>query len=199
MGETKKQIETLKKKVEELEKELKENKKLAKKAKEDEKKPIYNLYSWKAPDRIVVEHSKTWYTIVVTIAVIGIFYALLTYNFLFILAILAIIFLIYAINVVPPLEMQNHITNKGVRVGDELYLWKDIDYFWVTERHDQLLLNIELKNYGGRVILLVGEADINKILVEMVKHEDYREPKGLASLISRLVEGKHKKLTEFSK
>ncbi|MCA9385387.1 hypothetical protein KC717_01930 [Candidatus Dojkabacteria bacterium] len=192
------QLTELKQQIERLEKELSSDAEGANTISSNTNVPIKELYAWEAPDRITLVKSKAWYTTLATTAGVVIFIALLIENFFLIPAILAIIFLIYVMNTVPPKNIRNIITNKGVQIDSEFYLWKDIECFWVSEREGEMIINVELTDYKGRIMLLLGKGDINSILTEMIKHEDYREPKGIGSVMSRLVDGKNKKLTDFT-
>lgn len=198
MTSSKEQLEALKNQIAELESKLESEKsEKADKISVDDSRPIKNIYSWKAPDRIYPKRTKNWYIVVSVFAIITIFLSLIFQNFTLILAVLAIIFLVYALYTVPPNIIENTITNKGVKSGDQFFLWKDTDYFWLAERNDEFIVNIELKNYEGRINLLVGEGNINRIITELIKSEDYREPKGFSGFIDRITSGKHKKISEF--
>lgn len=188
------QILELKNKIQELERKLEEDKGSYPRKKIEQKMPIHEIYHWEAPDRIELAHSKGWYTAVATISIITIFFALINSNFMLVLAVIAIVLLIYVINSVPAKQVRNSITNKGIKIAEDHYLWSDIDYFWVSERGGKLVINIEQREYRGRLYALVGDGDINRIVTEMIKYEDYREPKGL---INFLVDGKSKKITDF--
>jgi hypothetical protein len=194
---TTKELEELKNRIGELEKELKENKVAKKKAKKEESMPIHDVYTWHAPDRVYTERTSTWYIVVAFVACFSIVVAFLLGNWPSILAICAIIILVYVLNVIPPNTIKLAVTNRGIRIEEELFLWNDIEYFWVSERSGQLVLNIHLLNQAGRVVALIGSGDVNKILKEIIKHEEYREPRGMEGLISSLLEGRRKRLTDF--
>jgi multisubunit Na+/H+ antiporter MnhG subunit len=192
-------IEELKGRIAELEKKLLVDKDFSKQVQKIEEKPLHDIYTWTAPDRIVPRKPKSWYTIVGLISIVCIFLSILMGNFMLVFAILAIIFLIYVISTVPSQIVECAITNKGVRVQDEVFLWNDIDHFWISKRDEQLVINIELKEFKGRIIVLVGSGDVDRIVMEMVKHEDYREPKGFEAIVHKVTEGEYKKFTEFKK
>lgn len=196
--ETQAEIELLKEKIAKLEQDIAGNPALKEKFHQEEGKPIHNLYKWKAPERVFAKRTKSWYSTVGAVSFFGIAWALLTNNPLLILTILVILVLFYALSMVPPNIVEHAITNKGLKISGELFQWKEIKYFWVSDRQGELTFNVELEENKGRLVLLAGEGDVNLIISEIIKHEEYKEPRGVEGIISHFTEGKRKKLTDFS-
>jgi hypothetical protein len=190
------QIEQLKKQIEKLESQIEGNSETKSEIKKEEESPLYDIYSWRAA--VYFNKDKNWFTLMSIISVISVILALLFENFMLVFVIIAMGFYIYVLNTIKPITLRNSITNKGIRIENELFLWSDIDYFWISEKDKELLINLELLHLKGRRTILVGKGDLNKILVELTKHEDYREPTGLAAFVSRINTGRYKKLTEIN-
>lgn len=188
-------LKKLKDKIEELEEKISSSSETTSQIKEEEESPLFDIYTWRSA--VYFNKDKNWFTLITILSVVCVLLALLFENFMLVFVIIVVGFYIYVLNTIKPITVRNSITNRGVRIDDELYLWSDIDYFWVSEKDKELLINLELKYFKGRRTLLIGKGDINKILFEITKHEDYRQPSGLASLVARLNTGRYKKLTEM--
>lgn len=193
--DSKNKIEELEKKINQLENQLL-NQKDKKKTKKTE--ILTKIYKWKAPNRIYINHTKSWYIIVSIIAIITILTSLLTENFILVVVVITVIILLYAINSVPPTEIEHEITNLGIKTNENLIYWKDIEYFWITERSQQKILNIELKEHKGRKIYIIGKGNLEKIAEELLANIEYRTPKGFEGFISNFTEGKAKNITDIS-
>lgn len=198
MPDKSEELEQLKAKIKLLEDKLNSDSSLKEKIQKEETTPLQKIYEWEAPDRVHIKRDKMWFTKVIVIISISVLFAFLTENYMLIVAVLALGFFLYIASSTSPRIVKNAITNKGVMIDDNHKIWDEIDYFWVSERGGELVLNIELKELKGRLILLKGNGDINRIVFEMIKHEKYKEPSGLYSLISTVTEGKRKKLVDFS-
>lgn len=190
------QIEELKKQIEKLENQIDGNSQAKSEINKEEESPLYDIYSWRAA--VYFNKDKTWFTLMSVASVISVILALLFENFMLVFAIIVMGFYIYVLNTIKPITVTNSITNKGVRIEKELFLWSEINYFWISEKDKELLINLELNGMKGGRTILVGKGDLNKILVELSKHEDYKEPTGLNAFVARLNTGRYKKLTEIN-
>ncbi|MCA9383124.1 hypothetical protein KC909_02045 [Candidatus Dojkabacteria bacterium] len=167
---------------------------------QEEQKPIYSVYKWIAPERVFETRDRTWYVIVASIAMAVIIYSALTGNYLLIIAVIALILLLYALNSIPPEKVTHEITNKGLNVFERLILWKDITSFWVTRRNTHVLINFEVKEGKDvdRIILLEGEGDAKKIVSYIVQHVDYLSQAEIGmNIIGSILEGKYVPLIRF--
>lgn len=192
MTDSKKELITeLKNKIEELEKKIDDSN-----SAELSNEPLKSIYSWEAHDRITMSDNKNWYLTVSVISVLSILFSLLTQNFLLVVIIIGLVFIVYLINTSTPLVIKNHITNKGIRISNELYSWVDIKHFWISERNGHTIINLELIEQKGRIFVLIGDGDVYKIVNHILEYEEYKEPKGI---INSIAEGKVKKITEFMK
>lgn len=172
---------------------------MAASAKMDQAAPIRSIYKWKAPERIYEPKSQQWYTTVALITVVIVAYSALTGNYLLIMALIILLVLLYAMNTFPPKIVEHDITNKGISTFDKIFVWNKIESFWVSRRSKQYVVNIDLAERNmNRIILLIGEGDVNKIVQELVKRVDYINPGGTRQdILSKMTEGKHIPLTTF--
>lgn len=168
----------------------------------EEGRPIYSVYKWKAPDRVHDPKEKNWYIAVAALAMVVIVYSALVFNWLLIITVIALLLLIYAVNTIPPKEIELEITNKGLNLFNQLIPWRDIKTFWISQRGNHNLINFEIQSNKDpnprRVIVLQGQGDITKIVTYLVDHVDYlSEDAAGTGFISTMLEGRYMPLIQF--
>jgi hypothetical protein len=102
---------------------------------------------------------------------------------------------VYSLASIPPHEITHKITNKGLNSFDNLYIWRNFIYFWVTRRGKEHVIHLEFKEkytdvYYQRMILLAGKGDLKQIVFEFLKHIDYLNS-GSGGILSKWVEGEY--------
>ncbi len=169
---------------------------------EDERKPIYSLYKWDAPERVFEKKTKQWYVTMAAISLFVIVISALTNNFVFIFVVIAMMMLMFALNTVPPRKITHEITNKGINIFGGLHRWNETKAFWVTERGGHTLINFEFINDSNdeveRTIILQGEGDIKQIVNNIVQHVDYLSAQELGSNpLRKWIDGVYMPLLSF--
>jgi len=129
--------------------------------------------------------------------------AALTNNFGLIFAVVAVILFVYALNTIPPKTVTHEITNKGIKTHGQLYSWKNVIAFWVSERGRHKVIYMEVResindiNYD-RMVLLAGKADLKKVVSYLVQHVDYLSSREASTNpIARLTQGAYQPLITF--
>lgn len=169
---------------------------------EEEKKPLYVYYQWTAPERIYTPRDRRWYIIISSIAMFVIVMALLTNNFGLVFAVIALILLVYALHSVPPVEVTHELTNKGLSTFSRLIRWKEIDSFWVSKRSNHTLINFAINENnvdgGEKLIILLGNGDLDKIVQYMSQFIDYLPSDSARNgILSSITEGEIVPLSDF--
>lgn len=192
-------LDELKSKITELQQQINAAESVVK-TKEEEKAPLKTLYSWEAPNRVHADRSNLWYAIVSLGFMLTIAFAALSKDIMLVLVIVVLMFLVYLSNVIKPQIVTHEITNKGIKSGSNIWLWHNIDGFWLSKRGKQMLLILDLnvKNSPSRVILLVGTGDYQQILKLLLKHIPYFSRKEVQEdLINIFTIGEYIPLTQF--
>lgn len=156
--------------------------------------PYQTLYKWTAPSRVFVERSGTFYGLISLASVVIIALAAATQQYLLIVVTIAVMILLYVSSTVKPQILEHEITNRGVRLGQQLYSWKNIEGFWLSERAGQLILVIDLApNFvPNRILVLVGSGDVRKIVTELLQNSPYVSPRAAGiDLVSTFTYGKY--------
>ncbi len=137
---------------------------------------VKELYFWKAPERIFIPRNRKWYTYLFLMLLIMILVLLFLKQFIIIAPIAALGFVTYVLASVPPHNVTHKLTNEGINSENKSYLWTELYDFWLTKKGDQGMIHIDTYlNYPRRLILLVGEGDVEKIKQTMLQFIPFRE------------------------
>ncbi len=179
-------IQVLEKQLQSLKDDINEEKD----KKDFDKKPREVLYTWKSPARVYVNWDKQkLYTVFLWLLVI-IVLLLFIKEYLTIVVVVALGFVMYVMVRVPPNIIEHTITNKEIMWFDKDYPYKDLVNFWFSKRGDQSILNIDT-NYKipARLVLIVDEESQDKIKTILSEYLPYKEFKNRQSRFSKMIDG----------
>lgn len=122
------------------------------------------LYKWTSAQRFFKPLDKKKFWIVLTAVVVFMVILAILGNYGFMLAIGALMFLIYAVGTIPPTDVENIITNKGIEVGHAKYEWEKLEYYWFSRRDDHTFLNVDTRvSFPGRLMMIVTEEQMEYV------------------------------------
>lgn len=139
--------------------------------------------TWQAYDHIKEERSSDWYWIVgivsVSIAILAIFFN----NILFALIVILGAFVSIILSHTKPKILNYEINRRGVKIGDILYTYGNLETFYVIDEdgydRDRILLKSK-KMFMPLIVIPIGEnADpdsIRDFLIEYLDEEEMYEP-----------------------
>lgn len=122
------------------------------------------IFEWKAMSRPYKKRNRQYYTTVALIVFLVSAILFFAGQFLPIAVVVTVAFLVYVLSSVPPQESRIIITTYGIRFDDQLYYWEELGRFWLDERNDQKVINIELGRFPHRITLLYQEKDESSII-----------------------------------
>jgi len=132
------------------------------------------LITWSSPSRLFKkrdsEYWKTIGAIVFLLAIILVFAS----EYVLVLAVLSIVFLIFVLSTVPPEAVQHKITNLGIESAGHFYRWESLVEFWFEEQWGQTLLILR-PFFGTRTVILLGGEDKDMVRKSIAKHIPFRE------------------------
>lgn len=130
----------------------------------NEQNPIKVLLSWIAPARPFRKKDRSYYTTVVILLVLISVIALLAGEKLLIGVLLALGFIIYVLNFIPPGDVEYKISTQGVTIGDHFYHWDVLDSFWLDEKEGHKILHIFTHlNFPGVLMLPLGDLNEDEV------------------------------------
>lgn len=174
MAEEKPDYDKIRQKIEELQAQLAQVEQV-KQLKAEVAEPIKTIVTWEAPDRVFFERSRLFYVVVSLIFIIAIAIAALLQEILLIIAIIALMFLVYLSSTIKPALVKHEITNKGIKSANSIWLWKEIKGFWLSRRGNFNILLIDLVETAtpNRLMLLLGTTDPQAIVKLLIRHIPY--------------------------
>lgn len=126
--------------------------------------PVKTLLFWRAPARPYRKKDRSYYT---TVAILLVLIALISFvagERLLIGVLLALGFIVYVLNFIPPQELDYKISTQGVTIGDHFYHWDILDSFWITEKDGHKMLYVlTLLNFPALLIIPIGEVNEEEI------------------------------------
>ena len=195
----KKELEAMKERMESLQEKIA----LAEKSRQtklEKSQPLKTTYKWEAPDRVYSKKGRLWFSIISLFFILGIGFAAITQEILLIIIFILILFLIYLSNSIKPQLTKHEITNKGIKSGKEIWIWRNIDGFWISRRGEHLILIIDLALdiSPDRIMLLVGSADPRKIVEILIEFIPYMNRKQISEdIINTFTTGSYLPLTHW--
>jgi hypothetical protein len=145
--------------------------------------PVKELVSWEAPSRPFRKKDRSFYTTAAILVILVSLIALLAGQVMLIGAVLALLFLVYVLNFVPPQEAKYRLSTQGVTVEEHFYHWQELDSFWFSKKDGHTLLHVltDLR-YPSMLILVLGEGvDEEKVKRIVARYLPFHEiaPKSL--------------------
>lgn len=129
--------------------------------------PIKTLLFWRAPSRPFRKKDRSYYTTIAILLILISLIALLAGEKLLIGVFLALGFIIYVLNFIPPEELDYKISTQGITIGDHFYHWDILDSFWIDEKEGHKMLYV-LTDLRFPSMLIVPIGDLNEEEIKRV-------------------------------
>lgn len=129
-------------------------------------KPVAEEYilEWTAPSRPFKPRSRQYFS---SVLIIGLLISLILFfagQVLPVAVVVAAVFLVYVLSVIPPGMVKHAVTTYGLRVENKLYYWEEVGRFWFSQKYGTDILHIEIAPFPGRLTLLLG--DLPKVEIQ---------------------------------
>lgn len=128
------------------------------------------LFEWTAPERAFQRRDRDFWITAVAILVLVAVILIFIKEFFLIIALGSILFLYYVMSTVPPENIKNKLTNRGVYFGEARYEWIVLRRFWFKKSLSNQLLAIETNlRFPRQIMLVIDIKDQEKIKELVVK------------------------------
>lgn len=135
------------------------------------------ILSWKAPSRLFKKRDRIFFQTVIALVILITLILFLINEFLLIGVVLAVAFVSYVLATVPPEEIENKITVKGIETAGLMNKWEELNGFWFDEKWGQNMVVIEKKTgFPNRLIILLGNMDKKEIKEALNEHIPFLLP-----------------------
>jgi len=132
------------------------------------------LVSWASPSRLFKRRTKEFFANVGAIVFLLLIILIFAREFVLVLAVVSIVFLIYVLSTVPPEDVAHRITSLGIESAGHYYRWEELTEFWFEEKWGQKLLMIR-PLFGSLIIILLGSKTEEEIRPVISHHIPFRE------------------------
>ncbi len=128
------------------------------------------LFEWTAVERAYQKRNKDFWVTAIAILVLVSVILIFLKEFFLVMALVSVLFLYYALSSVPPGEVDNKITNRGVYFGELHYSWDVLEKFWFKKSLSTTTVNFgTLLKFPRMVAMVIDEKDEGKIKEIVVK------------------------------
>lgn len=137
---------------------------------------LRTLLSWEAPGRPFRKRHKSYFVNVVVIALLCMIISFLFSQYLLMLAIASFVFLIFALNLVPPHNVRYKISTEGVTVDDHFFLWQELYDFYFHRIEGHSTLQIRTRAFiPGELTIPLGDMSAEHVRSILLPYLPYRE------------------------
>ncbi len=149
------------------------------------------LISWTFPEFILPERSRAWYVGAILIAVVLLFYAVVTSNFLFGLIVILAAVVLVTRQAKEVDEVFFGLNEDGMQVGEKFFEFKEIKNFWIIYEPPQVKnLYFETDSlWRPRLTIPLQDANpvkVRRLLLDhMVKEDLKKENEPLSEALGR--------------
>jgi len=128
------------------------------------------LFEWEAAERSFKKRDKDFWITVIAILILFSVVLVFIKEFFLVVALVSVLFLYYVLSTVPPSNIKNKITNRGIHFGDAKYGWDLLLRFWFKKSLNSELLEFETNlRIPRQISLVINEADKEKIKEVVLK------------------------------
>lgn len=150
------------------------------------------LFTWMFPEYVKEQRDKKLLIIIGIIFAAMITYAIYTKNFLFVIILLLVIFIMFIREMQEPLDIRFVITDKGIFVGERFYLFSELHNFWILIEHPHFNnLYFQPKNKWKTEIniplLSQNASEIRQTLLKYLKEDINKEDESIADVVGRFL------------
>jgi len=155
-------IKAIEKQKNDRRKKIVKGEEVLKKEDPSERKVVQNikLYKWEAPIRFEIPFNIKTFFIIVAVCLIFILFLAILGHYALMVAIIALLFFIYAAGTTEPVNVTHVVTARGIETMGTLYEWFMLDEFYFTIKGGQTLLTVTTKlRVPSCLMMLVSEKD----------------------------------------
>lgn len=137
-----------------------------------------DLFVWKAATRPFKKRDREYFSTIAAIVFLIVIILFFIKEWLLIGVIISFMFFSYVLATVPPGEMENKITTRGILIAGKYYPWQQLSRFWFSEKWKIELIHFEtLLNFPRRIQLIIPKDKKEEIKKFVEKYLLLEEPK----------------------
>lgn len=138
--------------------------------------PIKTLLSWKSPGRPFKKRSKQYFLSMLLIMLLVEIVLFVFSQYLLMLVVLALVFLAFALAIVPPSDFHYRISSEGITVEDHFFLWQELYDFYFKRQHGEDVLHVRTHTFiPGEITLTLKGVEREHVKEVLLPYLPYRE------------------------
>jgi hypothetical protein len=138
------------------------------------RQPEKELLAWKSPSRLFKKRDKEFFINIGVIVLFLVVILVLAQEFMFILAVLSIVFFVYVVSTIPPEDVEHRITTLGIESAGRYYRWEELTDFWFEEQWGQIKIMIQ-SPIRGKIMIILGSVDKTQVKEAISRYIPYRD------------------------
>lgn len=137
---------------------------------------IKTLLSWSAPGRPFQKKTKEYFLTSLLIVLFVEVILFLFSQYLLMVVVLSLIFVSFALSVIPPHNFHYRISTEGITIEDHFYLWQELYDFYFKKIGNSQVLKIRTHAYiPGELTITLGDMDKEHVKSVILPFLPYRE------------------------
>lgn len=137
---------------------------------------IKTLLSWNAPGRPFRKRGKQYYLTSLLITLLVEIILFLFSQYLLMLVVLSLVFVAFALAIVPPRDFRYRISTEGITIEDHFFLWQELYDFYFKKRERIDTLHIRTHAFiPGELTITLGNVDREHVKKVLLPYLPYRE------------------------
>jgi len=137
---------------------------------------VRTLLSWHAPGRPFRKRTKAYFINVILIALAVEVILFIFGQYMLMAVVAALVFLVYALNTVPPTDFRYQISTEGIMIEDRFFLWQELYDFYFKNSDGEDLLVVRMRAYvPGELFITLGDIHKEHVKSVLIPYLPYRE------------------------
>lgn len=137
---------------------------------------VKTLLAWTAPGRPFRVRGKEYFASIILITFLLEIIIFLFGEYLLMVVVLSLVFVTFALALVPPHDYHYRISTEGITIEDHFYLWQELYDFYFKRRDNQDILHIRTKTLlPGELTFTLGDIHKDQIKTILISYLPYRE------------------------
>lgn len=117
------------------------------------------IVDWVAPSRPYKKRSRQFFSTMWAIALLVAVILIFANQIIFAMVVGALAFMAHLLFKIPPGNIYYAVTTFGIRIGEELYFWEELNHFWFDTKYGQRVLMIDTVRFPHRLTLVIYPED----------------------------------------
>lgn len=137
---------------------------------------VKTLLVWTAPGRPYRKRKRQYFLTILLIATLICLILFLFAQYLLMIVVASLVFVSFALAIVPPHDFHYKISTEGITVEDHFFLWQELYDFYFKKREHLQVLHIRTHAFiPGELTIVLGSMSVDHVKSVLLPYLPYRE------------------------